>query len=46
LQLRAIEATEKLSQSPNSKIIVLGNGQGTPLILPVERDASKSVPTN
>ncbi len=46
LQLRAIEATEKLSQSPNSKVIVLGNGQGTPLILPVERDATKSVPAN
>lgn len=46
LQLRAIEATEKLAQSPNSKVIVLGNGQGTPLILPVERDASKSVPAN
>ncbi|MCA6589026.1 MAG: prohibitin family protein [Pseudanabaena sp. M090S1SP1A06QC] len=46
LQLRAIEATENLAKSTNSKVIVLGNGQGTPLILPVERDASKSVPTN
>lgn len=39
LQLRAIEATENLAKSTNSKVIVLGNGQGTPLILPVERDA-------
>jgi len=43
LQLRGIEATEKLTQSPNSKIIVLGNGQNTPLILPVDRDASRAV---
>jgi regulator of protease activity HflC (stomatin/prohibitin superfamily) len=43
LQLRAIEASEKLAQSPNSKIIVLGNGQNTPLILPVDRDAAKAV---
>lgn len=46
LQLRAIEATEKLSQSPNSKIVILGNGQNTPLILPLERDAAKPVPAN
>ncbi|PZO39597.1 MAG: membrane protease subunit, stomatin/prohibitin [Pseudanabaena frigida] len=43
LQLRAIEATEKLSQSPNSKIVILGNSQSTPLILPVDREASKAV---
>jgi regulator of protease activity HflC (stomatin/prohibitin superfamily) len=43
LQLRAIEASEKLAQSPNSKIIVLGGGQNTPLILPVDRDAAKAV---
>ncbi|WP_055076988.1 prohibitin family protein [Pseudanabaena sp. 'Roaring Creek'] len=43
LQLREIEATEKLSTSPNSKIVIIGNGQGTPLILPVDRDASKAV---
>jgi len=46
LQLRAIEATEKLSLSPNSKIIILGNGQNTPLILPLERDAAKPAPAN
>ena len=34
LQLRAIEATEKLAQSPNSKLVILGNGQTPPLILP------------
>lgn len=28
LQLRAIEATEKIAQSPNSKIMVIGSGQG------------------
>ncbi|ELS33539.1 MULTISPECIES: prohibitin family protein [Pseudanabaena] len=43
LQLREIEATEKLSTSPNSKIVIIGNGQGTPLILPVDRDTSKSL---
>ena len=41
LQLREIEATEKLSLSPNSKIIILGNNQNTPLILPVDREAGK-----
>jgi regulator of protease activity HflC (stomatin/prohibitin superfamily) len=34
LQLRQIEATEKLAQSQNSKLIILGNNQNTPLILP------------
>ncbi|MBD2177545.1 prohibitin family protein [Pseudanabaena sp. FACHB-1998] len=43
LQLRAIEATEKLSLSPNSKIVILGSGQNTPLILPLDRDAAKAV---
>ena len=43
LQLREIEATEKLSLSPNSKIIILGNSQNTPLILPVDREANKAV---
>ena len=38
LQLKAIEANEKLAQSQNSKIIILGNNQNTPLILPVERN--------
>jgi regulator of protease activity HflC (stomatin/prohibitin superfamily) len=41
LQLRQIEATEKLSLSPNSKIIILGNNSNTPLILPVDRESSK-----
>jgi regulator of protease activity HflC (stomatin/prohibitin superfamily) len=45
LQLRAIEATEKLAQSPNSKLVILGNSQNTPLILPVDRETSKAVPT-
>jgi len=43
LQLRAIEATEKLSLSPNSKIVILGSGQNTPLILPLDREASRAV---
>jgi regulator of protease activity HflC (stomatin/prohibitin superfamily) len=38
LQLRAIEAAEKLSLSPNSKVVITGNGQISPLILPVDRD--------
>jgi regulator of protease activity HflC (stomatin/prohibitin superfamily) len=37
LQLRAIEATEKLAQSPNSKIIVIGSEKGTvPILLQQE----------
>ncbi len=43
LQLRAIEATEKLSLSPNSKIVILGSGQNTPLILPLDREANRAV---
>ena len=43
LQLRSIEATEKLSLSPNSKIVILGSGQSTPLILPLDREASKAI---
>jgi len=43
LQLREIEANEKLSLSPNSKIIILGNSQNTPLILPVDREATKAI---
>jgi len=43
LQLREIEANEKLSLSPNSIIIILGNSQNTPLILPVDREANKAV---
>lgn len=34
LQLRSIEATEKIAQSPNAKLVILGNGQTPPLILP------------
>jgi len=37
LKLREIEATEKLAQSQNSKLIILGNSQNTPLILPADR---------
>lgn len=43
LQLRSIEATEKLSLSKNSKLVILGNNQNTPLILPVDREASRDV---
>ncbi len=43
LQLRAIEATEKLAQSQNSKLVILGNSQNTPLILPVDRETSKAI---
>ncbi|BBC26342.1 prohibitin family protein [Pseudanabaena sp. ABRG5-3] len=46
LQLRQIEATEKLAQSQNSKLVILGNNQSPPLILPVDREASRvSAPT-
>ncbi len=34
LQLRSIEATEKLSLAPNSKLVILGSGANTSLILP------------
>ncbi len=39
LQLRTIEATEKLAQSPNSKLVIIGGGQtpAMPLILPSDR---------
>ncbi len=34
LKLRGIEATLKLAESPNSKVVVVGSGQdGLPLIL-------------
>ena len=36
LQLRSIEASEKLSLSPNSKIVILGSGANTSLILPTD----------
>ena len=41
LQLRTIEATEKLAQSPNSKIIVLGSGKGELPILLNESTSTK-----
>ena len=37
LQLKSIEATEKLAQSQNSKLVIMGGGQNPPLILPVDR---------
>ncbi len=40
LQLRTIEAMEKLALSPNSKVVITGNGQNTPLILPLNQDKS------
>jgi regulator of protease activity HflC (stomatin/prohibitin superfamily) len=40
LQLRAIEANEKLAQSQNTKIIIMGNGQNTPLMLPSSTSSS------
>ncbi|NUN65755.1 prohibitin family protein [Pseudanabaena biceps] len=43
LQLRAIEATEKLAASQNSKLVILGNGQNQPLILPVDREKAAPV---
>ena len=43
LQLRQIEATEKLAQSQNSKLVILGNSQNTPLILPVDREAARAM---
>ena len=33
LEWKGIEATEKLASSPNSKIVVIGNSKGLPLIL-------------
>ncbi|HEY9850242.1 MAG TPA: prohibitin family protein [Leptolyngbyaceae cyanobacterium] len=42
LQLRAIEATEKLAQSPNSKIILVGSGQGgLPILLQPDMTTAK-----
>lgn len=43
LQLRSIEASEKLSLSPNSKVVVLGNGANTSLILPSVQGSSNAV---
>ncbi|MEA5601375.1 SPFH domain-containing protein [Nostoc sp. UHCC 0252] len=42
LQLRAIEATEKLAQSNNSKIVIIGSEKGgVPILLQPEVGASK-----
>ncbi|MEO1375013.1 MAG: prohibitin family protein [Cyanobacteria bacterium J06635_10] len=41
LQLRTIEATEKLAQSPNSKIIMVGSGKGGVPILLQESTSTK-----
>ncbi|MGD1910371.1 MAG: prohibitin family protein [Rivularia sp. (in: cyanobacteria)] len=41
LQLRTIEATEKLAQSPNSKIIMIGSGKGGVPILLQESTSTK-----
>lgn len=41
LQLRTIEATEKLAQSPNSKIIMVGSGKGGLPILLQESASTK-----
>jgi regulator of protease activity HflC (stomatin/prohibitin superfamily) len=43
LQLRSIEASEKLSLSPNSKVVVLGNGANTSLILPSTQVSGNAV---
>ncbi len=42
LQLRAIEATEKLAQSPNSKIIIIGSEKGAvPILISPESATQK-----
>ncbi|WYL94515.1 MAG: SPFH domain-containing protein [Gloeotrichia echinulata IR180] len=42
LQLRTIEATEKLAQSPNSKIVVLGSGKGgVPILIQPDSETAK-----
>ncbi|MBW4666869.1 MAG: prohibitin family protein [Cyanomargarita calcarea GSE-NOS-MK-12-04C] len=43
LQLRAIEATEKIAQSPNSKIVVIGSEKGGVPIL-IQPDAGNAKP--
>ncbi|MBD2312054.1 prohibitin family protein [Desertifilum sp. FACHB-1129] len=41
LQLKGIEATEKLAQSPNAKVVVIGAGKGgLPLILQSEQNTT------
>lgn len=42
LQWRGIEATLELAKSPNSKVVVIGNNQGLPLILDTQ-DGSPAV---
>ncbi|AFY70989.1 SPFH domain, Band 7 family protein [Thalassoporum mexicanum PCC 7367] len=42
LQLKSIEATEKLAESPNSKVIILGGGNGDlPVLLQMDPTASQ-----
>jgi regulator of protease activity HflC (stomatin/prohibitin superfamily) len=42
LQLRAIEATEKLAQSNNSKLVIIGSEKGgMPIMIQPETGASK-----
>ncbi len=41
LQWRGLEATEKLAQSPNTKLVVLGTDKDLPIILNGEVDKSK-----
>ncbi|MBW4492287.1 MAG: prohibitin family protein [Oscillatoria princeps RMCB-10] len=42
LQLKAIEATEKLAQSPNAKVLIVGGGQrGVPVIFQVDNAPSE-----
>jgi regulator of protease activity HflC (stomatin/prohibitin superfamily) len=41
LQLKAIEATENLAASPNSKVIILGGGKGDlPVLLQMDSTAT------
>jgi regulator of protease activity HflC (stomatin/prohibitin superfamily) len=42
LQLRAIEATEKLAQSDNSKLVIIGSEKGAvPIMIQPETGTSK-----
>jgi regulator of protease activity HflC (stomatin/prohibitin superfamily) len=42
LQLRAIEATEKIAQSQNSKIVIIGSEKGgVPILIQPDSAASK-----
>nr|CCO25547.1 Protein of unknown function [uncultured bacterium] len=47
LRLRGIEATVQLAQSPNSKVVIVGTGQGgLPVILGGDQPAPVNSPTN